>query len=205
MYEAAVYLEEPDKFKEEIQRIADDFALELPANWVLELNFNTERPAEAGLLKDLDVAIFIRTKDHILQKEGEGYLRILSGEAEKKEYHFTSKDGMINIGRERNIQVDEGFFRYNHIAFPGNSDQEPNRYISRQHAHIEWNNEKGSFMIFADEGGIPPGNKIKIRSAGNESLIKLNSTHIGHQLGEGDQIILGESAVVEFSYKANNE
>jgi hypothetical protein len=57
-------------------------------------------------------------------------------------------------------------------------------------------------MLFADEGGIPPGNKIKIRSASTENLIKLNSTHIGHRLEEGDQVILGETAVFEFSNKS---
>ncbi|MDB5031784.1 FHA domain-containing protein [Mucilaginibacter sp.] len=200
IYEAAVYLDEQDKFKQEIQRIADDFALDLPANWTLDLTFKSEFPPEAIRLNGLYAAIFIQTKDHTIQKQGEGYIRVLAGEAEKEEYHITSKDGVINIGREKRVQVDEGFFRHNHLAFPGDSDKEPNKYISRQHAHIEWNNEKGCFMIFADEGGIPPGNKIKIRSINNENLIKLNSMHIGHQLADGDQIILGESAVVEFSY-----
>jgi len=55
-------------------------------------------------------------------------------------------------------------------------------------------------MIFADEGGIPPGNKVKIKSVGVDNLIKLHSIQIGHKLNEGDQVILGESAVFEFSY-----
>jgi hypothetical protein len=31
-------------------------------------------------------------------------------------------------------------------------------------------------------------------------LIKLQSTQVGHRLEEGDQILLGESALLQFSY-----
>ena len=56
-------------------------------------------------------------------------------------------------------------------------------------------------MVFADEGGIPPKNKIKIRTAKTEQITKLHSKQIGHELAEGDQIILGDSVVLEFSYQ----
>ncbi|QKJ29548.1 FHA domain-containing protein [Mucilaginibacter mali] len=201
MYESAVYLDEPQKFKDEIQRIADDFDLGLPDNWELEVKFDTEFPPEAIKLNDVNAAIFIRTKDHVIQRSGDGYLRVLNGVAEQAEYHITSQDGKLNIGRDRKAQIEGGFFRTNDIAFPGDAGDEANKYISRQHAHIEWNNEKGCFMFFADEGGIPPGNKVKVLSAATGTLFKLHSSHIGHQLEEGDQVILGETAVMEFSYK----
>jgi hypothetical protein len=200
IYEAAVYVDEKDRFKQEIQKIADDYAVDLPENWELEISFGDEYPQEAIKVGSCNVAIFIRTKDHSIPKSGSGYIRILNGEAEKHEYMITSAERIINIGREKKAQVKDGFFRLNHIAFKADSSNESNKFISRQHAHIEWNNENGCFMLFADEGGIPPRNKIKIRSALNQNLIKLNSIHIGHSLVEGDQVILGESAVLEFSY-----
>ncbi|HLL96228.1 MAG TPA: hypothetical protein VK404_14705, partial [Spirosoma sp.] len=89
--------------------------------------------------------------------------------------------------------------------FPATSAQEANRYVSRQHAHIEWNGEAGCFMLFADEGGVPPRNKVKIRSTGADLPIKLHSTQVGHPLQEADQIVLGESAVLEFSYIASQD
>jgi len=55
-------------------------------------------------------------------------------------------------------------------------------------------------MLFADEGGVPPGNKVKIRSVQAENLVKLHAVTNGHRLAESDQLILGESAVLEFSY-----
>jgi hypothetical protein len=200
IYEAAVYIEEKDKFKEELQRIADDYAVDLPADWEMDISFQDECPPEAIKVETLNAAVFIRTKDHNIQKSGSAYIRVLNGEAEKQEYKITSADGKINIGREKKAQVEDGFFRVNPIAFLAESENESNKFISRRHAHIEWNNDAGCFLLFADEGGIPPGNKIKIRSAANENLIKLNSAHIGHKLVEGDQVILGESAVLEFSY-----
>ena len=201
IYEAVVYANEPERFKNEIQKIADDFDLGLPDNWILETLFNEDFPQEAIPVEGLKCALFIRTKDHSIQKSGEAFIHILNGEAEKPEYKLTSADGKLNIGREKRVQVEDGFFRLNHIAFPGESNNEANKYISRQHAHIEWDNDNGCFMLYADSGGIPPGNKIKIRPAAGENLVKLNSTHIGHRLEEADQVILGDKAVFEFSYK----
>jgi pSer/pThr/pTyr-binding forkhead associated (FHA) protein len=89
----------------------------------------------------------------------------------------------------------------NTIAFPANSNNESNKFISRQHAHIEWDNDSAAFLLFPDEGGIPPKNKVKVRSAAGE-LIKLQAIEIGYELKDGDQIVLGDSAVLEFSYTA---
>lgn len=201
LYETALNTEQGDVFKHEVQRIADDFALGLPDNWTMDIDFTDELLPEAIKAPNLPVGLFIRTRQQFIQKSATAYIHVLSGQAEKEEYEIKSSDHKTNIGRERKVQVKDGFFRLNDIAFPGDSSNEANKYISRQHAHIEWSNDADCFMIFADEGGVPPGNKIKIRSVTDENLIKLNSTQIGHQLQEGDQVILGESAVLEFSYK----
>ena len=115
-------------------------------------------------------------------------------------YIISSEGGKYNIGRDEKAQSDEGYFRTNHIAFPSESDDERNKYISRQHAHIEWNKNLAKFVLFADEGGIPPRNKVKLRSALTENVLKLHATQIGQELEEGDQIILADSIVLEFSY-----
>jgi len=201
IYESALYSEEPGRFKEdEVQRIADDYAIELPANWTMELTFVDSLPPEAIKIPDTDAALFIQTRSQVMQKEATAYIRVLNGEAEKEVYTIHSKDGCINIGREKKTQGTDGFFRINHIAFPSDSQHESNKYISRQHAHIEFDNDTGHFLLFADEGGIPPRNKIKVRSRKDATPVKIFSTRIGHVLQEGDQIMLGESAIVEFSF-----
>ena len=50
-------------------------------------------------------------------------------------------------------------YRINTIAFPG-GEHDANKYISRQHAHIEWSDEGGCFLLYADEGGVPPESEV---------------------------------------------
>ncbi len=201
LYEAAVYLNEEGKFKEdEVQRLADNFALDLPADWTLELTLVDALPPEAMKVPDLDAGLFIRTQKRSILKSATAYIKVLNGEAEKEVYIIESGDKRINIGRETKVQSDDGFFRINNIAFPAESQHESNKFISRQHAHIEFENDSGQFLLFADEGGIPPRNKIKVRSINDDAPVKLYSTRIAHALAEGDQIMIGESAILEFSY-----
>ncbi|OOQ62139.1 FHA domain-containing protein [Mucilaginibacter pedocola] len=204
MYESAVYAEQPELFKDEVQRIADDFDLGLPDRWTLDVLFDAEVPDEAAKMPNLDAAFFIKTSKHFIQQKATAYVRVLSGETEQKEYTLTSGPDKVNIGRDKKAQADDGFFRTNHIAFPSESGDAANKYVSRQHAHIIWNVEAQKFILFADEGGLPPRNKIKIRADKSENVIKLHSLSIGHPLQEGDQVILGESAVLEFSYQPEN-
>lgn len=200
LYESAVYFEETDRFKnEEVQKIADDFAIDLPENWVMEIMFTDNLPTEAVRIPGLEAALFIQTRKRTLIKSATAYIEVLGGEAEQKIYTITSASGKVTIGREKKVRTPDGFFRENVIAFPATSANESNKFVSRQHAHIEWDNDSGSFLLFADEGGIPPRNKVKLRSEKGE-LEKLQTMEIGHQLREGDQIILGDSAVLGFSY-----
>lgn len=200
-YESAVFFEDEERFKSEIQRIADDFAIDLPEKWTMQTNFIEELPVDAIKLNGINAALYIRTPEHVVVTCAKtAYIRPLNGESEKKLYKITDTDGKINIGREHKVQVSDGFFRINHIAFPDASSDEANKFISRQHAHIEWDADTGAFLLFADEGGIPPRNKVKIRSVADHNPVKLNVAELGHILQEGDQIILGELAVLEFSY-----
>lgn len=200
VYESALYVGEEERFKNEVQKIADDYAIDLPDDWALELDFVEAPPQEAMKIPDLNAALFVQTRKRSLHKASTAYIRIVFGEAEKERYTIQSTDGRINIGREKQVQTENGFFRTNHIAFPSASSNEHNKYISRQHAHIEYDNDAGVFLLFADEGGVPPRNKVKVLSSESAEPVKLYSTHIGYALKEGDQVRLGESAVIEFSY-----
>jgi hypothetical protein len=200
IYEASVYFDSPDRFKNEVQRISDDYVINLPEEWAMDITFVDEFPLEVMQIPELNAALFIRTHKNILQKSATAYIRILNGEAENDVYIIKSSDGKITIGRDKKVQNDDGFFRINVIAFPGDSKHESNKYISRQHAHIKFNNDSGQFYLFADENGVPPRNKIKIRTADEDTPVKLYSTKIGYALKEGDQIMLGQSAILEFTY-----
>ena len=157
------------------------------------------------MIPGLKASVFLVTRKQVVRKSATAYIKVRIGEAEKMQYTITSESGKVCIGREKRVQTATGFYRENNIAFPGNSSNESNRYISRQHAHIEFDQDSGQFMLYADEGGVPPRNKIKIRSSNSDQPIKLFTTGIGHPLEEGDQVLLGQSALIEFSYTPDTE
>jgi hypothetical protein len=207
IYESAVYYEQEDRFKnEEVQKIADDYAIALPQNWTMEIKFTESLPTEAIKAADTEGALLIITrKQAAVQKAATAYIKVINGQAEKEQYTITSASGKITIGREKKVQTADGFFRINTITFPASSSNESNKFISRQHAHIEYDMDTGGFLLFADEGGVPPRNKIKVLSPQKEAPVKIYTTQIGHYLQEGDQIILGESALLQFSYSPTED
>lgn len=200
IYEAAVYQDDENRFKNEIQKIADDFAISLADDWALTVSYKEEFPAGTLKIDSINAGIIIETRKNPLVKRAVAYLLVLNGEAEKISYQIASGDGKINIGADKKVQGADGFFRINQIAFPSMSKNESNKYISRQHAHISFSPESGEFLLFADAGGIPPGNKVKVLSGNDSSPVKLLSTQTGYTLHEGDQIMLGESAILQFTY-----
>jgi len=202
LYEAAVYSNVPGKFKaEEVQRIADDYAITLSPSFKFEVSFTDKFPPQADLIKDINAAVFISTKrSGLTNKKNRAFIKVLHGEAESETYLLDSAIGRINIGRETRVQATGNYVRKNAIAF---KPTEKNRSVSRQHAHIEWEADSNSFLIFADEGGIPPNNKMKVRTP-EGILIKMQAIEVGHRLQEGDQIILGDMAVLEFTYSGDD-
>ncbi|MEO8770104.1 MAG: FHA domain-containing protein [Ferruginibacter sp.] len=205
LYESVVFANNPGKFKDELQRIADDYAILLPSSWKLEITFTDKYPDHSYVAAEINTALFISTrKAGIANKKLRAYIRILNGHAEKDIYVIDPSNEKVNIGREVKAQLGSGGVRKNGIAFTSIGPTEINRSVSRQHAHIEWEAASGSFLIFADEGGIPPYNKMKVRTT-EGVFIKIQATEVGHRLQEGDQVILGDTAVLEFTYTGTDD
>ncbi|MET3114367.1 hypothetical protein AAKU52_002101 [Pedobacter sp. CG_S7] len=204
LYDAASYISEPERLKREVQRIADNFAVNLPKQWQMEV-YLVEMLPKRGIKYDiLPLELSIETTPvaipvvHVVKTTA--LLKVINGQAEENTYALTSKSGRINLGREKNTVTSGGSIRNNHIAFPEDAEFVGNRFVSRHHAHLEWDEKKGGFVLYADEGGVPPGNKTKVQSVGEEGQVKLNSAQVGHFLKDEDQIILGESVVLQFNY-----
>ena len=205
IYEAALYSDHISKFQQdELQRIADDYDIALPQGWKFEVAFNEENiPREAHSSDSGDTALLIITKKNAgIRKPTQASIHALNGKTEKEVYEISSKDKKINIGRGSHAQTADGFFRKNFIAFKEDETITANRSVSRQHAHIEWDEKESCFCLYADEGGIPPYNKMKVRTT-DGMIIKIQSLEIGHKLMNGDQVIVGEEAVLEFTTAAN--
>lgn len=199
-YETALYSAAPEKFQEEVQRIADNFALDLPEGWKLMVNYVAEFPDGVIERAQLKVGLVLKSSGAAVSAAVglAASLKVITGRAEQEVYRIEAAVGRINIGRESSVQGSDGSFRVNTIAFPAEA-QESNKYISRQHAHLEWDEQQACFKLYADEGGVPPGNKTKVKAAKDETTHKLNSTQIGYSLKQGDQIILADVAVLEFT------
>ncbi len=60
---------------------------------------------------------------------------------------MNSKDGRINLGRGDNATTAGGSIRHNQIVFPEDVEFVGNRFVSRQHAHLEWDDKKGGFVL----------------------------------------------------------
>ena len=197
-YEAAVLAHEPERFRAEVQRMADDYHLELPAGWELRTEFCTQLPAEAVPVEGLPAGIWFAAGKRQAPAVQKARLRVLAGVAEQAEYRLEPGGARINIGREPKVQLPDGFVRINTVAFLGDVPEEANRFVSRQHAHIRYDTVLGQYLLFADSGGLPPHNKTKVKGRGDEAAVKLQSAEVPHQLRDGDQIMLGHSALLEF-------
>ncbi|RYY99525.1 MAG: FHA domain-containing protein [Chitinophagaceae bacterium] len=197
-YEAAVYYGQEERFRQEVARIADNYAIDLPAQWTLEAEFAETLPPDATPVPGQPAGIWIATATKAAPANATAQVLVLQGEAEQARYELRARDGRINIGREKNVQQHDGFLRVNAICFPPASTNEANKYVSRQHAHIQFDEAMGQFLLFADEGGVPPQNKVKVKGCGDANAIKLQSTAVPHLLRDGDQIMLGHSALLEF-------
>src|ERR1043165_1258149 len=145
-YEAAIYYNDEGRFKrEEVQKIADDYAIDLPEDWTMQFNFEDELPEKAVKAGNMPVALYIATRQQLTDtKPSRAVVRVVNGKAEEQEYTITATSGKVYIGRDKASQTDDGFMRENIIAFPS-ADHESNKFISRQHAHIEWNTAEGCF------------------------------------------------------------
>lgn len=202
LFESAVYFTEKDRFKhDEVQKIADDFAVSLPDTWLLEINFVDNFPATAIQSSTLPVALQFIIPQQTLHKIptdfSNGLIKTLRGQTEKTEFCFSKVNGRINIGRDKFVTLSNGFLRENEIVFLSDSKLQENKTVSRQHCHIEWNEKISAFELYADDGGIPPLNKTKIQS-GAAPPVKIQTTDLGYKLNSGDHIILGETVVLEF-------
>src|ERR1043166_8455652 len=106
LYEAAIYANEPNRSRnEDVQRIADDFVIDLPAGWAFEILFVDELPMGPIRAANMPVALGIVTRQHVANKKPKiAILKVLSGEAEQEIYEITPASGRVCIGRDKYVQ-----------------------------------------------------------------------------------------------------
>jgi len=112
-------------------------------------------------------------------------LTVIKGAAGRKSYTVTG--GRIDIGRRAEVlDQRQRLIRTNHVAF-AEEGPEPNRSVSRRHAHIEFSPADGCYRLWDDRSVhgtsvIRAGRTIRVPAAAR-----------GLKLEPGDEIALGHA------------
>lgn len=125
----------------------------------------------------------------------------------KKRFYILDADSMkeqnisaYNIGIGERPILNDGSYRENHIAIDDNMNSdmfENNKYVSRSHAHISYNDNIG-FYIQADLNGTRlMGKRTRIIRGSNK--IELENINVGEPLQNGDQIELSKKVILLFT------
>ena len=104
-----------------------------------------------------------------------------------------------NIGVGSMALLDNGALRRNDIAVDDNvrsQEYERNKYVSRNHAHIEYVNEH--FVLYVDKGGLRSAGK-RTAVARGENTFPLEDTLIPFPLEDGDMIVLSKAVRILFT------
>src|SRR5690606_10658591 len=93
LFDAASYSAEPEKLKNEIQRIADNFAVNLPKDWQLEIHVQQSLPQQGIVYDSLPFELVIETTPEFVPEvhvvKTSAVLTIISGQAEEASYMLT--------------------------------------------------------------------------------------------------------------------
>ena len=104
-----------------------------------------------------------------------------------------------NIGVGSMALLDNGALRRNDIAVDDNvrsQEYDRNKYVSRNHAHIEHVNEH--FVLYVDKGGLRSAGK-RTAVARGENTFPLEDTLIPFPLEDGDMIVLSKAVRILFT------
>lgn len=111
----------------------------------------------------------------------------------------------MNIGIGKKIKLQSGVIRINHIAVDDNPQGEhfdQNKYVSRSHAYITFNENEG-FVLTVELGGTPAG-KHRTMVFRNNKEIRMDIPGMAVPLENGDQIILSREVTLYFGILNND-
>jgi hypothetical protein len=98
----------------------------------------------------------------------------------------------VHLGREVDVYRDGGMRRRNDLAFV--EDSEVNRSVSREHAHIDYDNTTGEYRLFNDRW-YARGTDCGTRIVRHGVSLEVHRDTRGTRLEPGDEIHLGRAIV----------
>jgi hypothetical protein len=185
-------------FEQEIRKTLVKAECKFPENLEVEVSVTDELPGPEGIWLWIETETEKRRPK--LPARRAAKLTVVEGTANCGDMALDRK--RVNIGRTVNVYRNEGLSRRNDLAFIEDSDI--NRTVSREHAHVEYDESEGIYKIFNDrwykrnekgEGSCG----IWIVRDGMSQEVHRNER--GMRLEAGDEIHLGK-AVLRFTYRA---
>jgi FHA domain len=179
---------EADALARDIRLRLEDQRVELPARFVVKVELMTELPVDVAA-RGFDVHYSSIPTRQPSEEAMEVRLTVIAGSAEQQQLCLKKK--RINLGRlVEVIDADGRLTRKNDVAFRDDAPA-PNPSVSRAHAHIEFDPDKGVFRVFDD------------RSAHGTSVLRDGSVipvpqglSKGIALRHGDEIVLGQARLL---------
>jgi hypothetical protein len=176
---------EGDALSRDIHSRLEDQRVDFPAHLVLQVELLTELPPDVAA-RGFDVHYGSIPTPQPSEKGMEVRLTVITGSAEQQQLCLKKK--RINLGRlVEVIDADGRLTRTNDVAFRDDA-QAPNPSVSRAHAHIEFDPEKGVFRLFDDRSAhgttvLRDGSVIPVPQGPSK----------GVALRQGDEIVLGQA------------
>jgi FHA domain len=176
---------EADALARDIRLRLEDQRVELPPRLAVKVELVMELPPDLAA-RGFDVHYSSIPTPQPSEEGIEILLTVIAGSAEQQQLCLKKK--RINLGRlVEVIDADGRLTRKNDVAFRDDA-QPPNPSVSRTHAHIEFDPEKGVFRLFDDRSAhgttvLRDGSVIPVP----QGLSK------GIALRHGDEIVLGQA------------
>ena len=178
---------EGDALARDIQTRLEEERAELPPRLAVKVNLVSWLPSDIAA-RGFDVRYGSTPKSTPTDKAFEICLTVTAGIADHAQHCFKKK--RISLGRLAEvIDTDGRLTRKNDVAFEDVATS-PNPTVSRAHAHLEFDPEKGAFRIFDDRSAhgtsvLRDGTVISVPQGASKGVV----------LENGDEIVLGQARI----------
>ena len=155
-----------------------------------QLRVDVEVATGLPLANEAWLTVAVGSQEHAAGSKKPARLLVRTGSANAVE--LTIEKSRVHIGREVDVYRDGGIFRRNDLAFVEDSDV--NRSVSREHAHIDYDNTTGDHRLFNDRW-YARGTDCGTRIVRDGVSLEVHRDTRGTKLEPGDEIHLGRAVV----------
>jgi hypothetical protein len=185
-------------FEQEIRKTLEKAECKYPEDLEVEVSVTDELPGPEGIWLWIETDTEKRRPKLPVRRGAK--LTVIEGTANCRDLSLDKK--RVNIGRTVNVYRNEGLSRRNDLAFV--EDTEVNRTVSREHAHVQYEEALGHYRIYNDrwyERDEKGQGSCGIWIVRDGLSREVHRNERGTRLESGDEIHLGK-AVLRFSYRA---